>query len=287
MVEFSPSRCLPLAVAPQSAIYVDGDKTTASLEAGTFHLNLPVGRHVWQLTRRLPTPLPPVILRTENRAAGAKVIFAASASATKYRLEVSANGGNTWSPVGTTSAPAFDIPNLINGTKVHVRVVALNDDGESAPSDEYPVYVTDASPLPPDGLQLVPAADTAALRWGEVLGVSEYRLYVRKRGETPWQLIYHGPARQYADKRPGIVPPFAAPGSVANQLYAGPAYPAYEYAVSAVNGNGESETCRPVNTDPTNWLNWDPQPGEGYRRTLNYNITPFVPADSTPPHYPR
>jgi hypothetical protein len=57
--------------------------------------------------------------------------------------------------------------------------------------------------------------------------------------------------------------------------------------IHAVIGNGEGATCRPVNTDLSNWLNWDPQPGEGYHRTLNYNITPFVPAHSTPAHYPH
>jgi hypothetical protein len=47
----------------------------------------------------------------------------------------------------------------------------------------------------------------------------------------------------------------------------------FEYAVSAVNGNGEGPRCTAVDTDPASWRNWDPQPGEGFRRRHNFVFT--------------
>ena len=273
--------------ASPASIYVDGNKVDASIEKSVLHVKLPAGGHSWQFTSRLPMPLPPTIVRTENRFGATKVIFNPSGGATKYRIELSKDGGKTWSNAGTTSDSSFDIDGLTNGSKVHVRVIALNDDHESLPADEYPVYVTDTAPRPPDGLQLVPTAGNASLHWGEVLGVTEYRLFVRQRGEGEWQCIYHGLDRHFTDARPGIIAPFSQPGIAANMLYAGPPYSIWEYAVSAVSGNGESTRCRAVDTDPTSWLNWDPKPGEGYRRVLNYNVTPFVAPDATPPYYPN
>jgi hypothetical protein len=47
---------------------------------------------------------------------------------------------------------------------------------------EYPIYVTDQPPLPPDGLRTEIVAGQVNLAWGEVLGAGEYRLYRRRKG---------------------------------------------------------------------------------------------------------
>jgi hypothetical protein len=60
---------------------------------------------------------------------------------------------------------------------------ALNGLHESAPGPEYPVYVTKAPPPPPDGLHVDLADGCATLSWGEVLGVTEYRLYAQSAAE--------------------------------------------------------------------------------------------------------
>ena len=287
------SKAVPSKESPTTAaenhpsLYVDGRRVDYAMDASALHVKLPAGRHSWQLTDRLPAPQQPTVIRTEDRSGATNVIFSQSNGATTYQIELSQDGGHTWRNVGNSPQTSFEIAGLSNGTKVHVRVIGLNDDRESEPSDEYPVYVTDAVPHSPDGLQLVVTAGKAALHWGEVLGVTEYRLFVRQRGAEQWQCIYQGLGRQFTDDRPGIIPPFSHPGVAANMLNAGPPYTVYEYAVSAVNGNGESLPCRAVDTDPKSWLNWDPRPGEGYRRVLNYNVTPFVAPDSTPPYYPN
>src|SRR5262249_26172150 len=49
---------------------------------------------------------------------------------------------------------------------------------------DYPLYVTDRPPEPPDGLTLRPGPDTVALTWGEVLGAGGYRGLGRRPGGT-------------------------------------------------------------------------------------------------------
>ena len=131
------------------------------------------------------------------------------------------------------------------------------------------------------------AKGSASLTWGEVLGVTGYRLYRRLQGSASWELAYHGLDRAFSDRRPDIVAPFYTPGASANIRYAGPAYPIYEYAVSAVDGNGEGPRCRPIDTDPASWLNWDPMPGEPFRRRFTYNDFPYYENDPTSVYYPR
>lgn len=55
-----------------------------------------------------------------------------------------------------------------------------------------------------------------------------------------------------------------------------------EYRVTAVNGNGEGPPSRIINTDPASWRNWEPQPGEPFRRT---NVRSG--SNSASDYYPR
>jgi hypothetical protein len=102
----------------------------------------------------------------------------------------------------------------------------------SAPGPEYPVYITNKPPLPPDGLSVALRQSGAALTWGEVLGPTEYRLYAGDR--LVWSFI---------------------DGQVSA-----------EYAVSAVNGIGEGPRSLPVRTARDSWLTLDPKPEEPFRR---------------------
>jgi hypothetical protein len=233
-------------------------------------VRLPAGHHRWQVTAGLPVPNAPVMVRTENRSGGAKVVFSPVAGATRYRVELSRDNGATWNEAGTSSEPGCDLSGLPNGSKVHVRAVALNDQQHSEPADEYPLYVSSEAPLPPDGLKVQTAKDTVKLTWGQVLGVTEYRLYRRVQGTEKYTLVYQGQNREYTDRAAGVIPAFELPGARANVMYNGPAYPIYEYALAAVNGNGEGKMGVAVNTDPASWLIWDPKPGERFRRRFNY-----------------
>jgi len=43
-----------------------------------------------------------------------------------------------------------------------------------------------------------------------------------------------------------------------------------------VNGNGEGPKSTVVTTDPASWVNWDPRPGEPFRRRYSYNTTNYL-----------
>jgi hypothetical protein len=199
------------------------------------------------------------------------------AAATRYRLELSADDGATWTAVGTGAEPVFAVDGLADGRKVHLRAVALNDRHESAPGAEYPLYVTSAPPPPPDGLRVSLAEGAAQLSWGEILGASGYRLYARTAPDGEFRELHRGEARGFTDRRAGIRPcdalPSAAPAA------RGPAV--VDYCVTAVNGNGESARSRIANTDPASWRNWDPRPGERFRR-----VTSFPPDVAAAPGEP-
>ena len=278
--------------APQIAeatLYVDGAKHEARVKDGVLTTTLPVGHHSWELTSGLPTPICSKIVRTEVFSGGVKVVFTPVAGANHYRMETSANGGKTWQSAGEGASSPLEIKGLANGTKIHVRVIAANAQKESAPGNEYPVYVSDKPPVAPDGLDLVLAKDRIDLTWGEILGVSEYRLYRRPLGETAWKHIYSGSARSFADlDAKGSIPPVELPGRADNALN-NDRGSIYEYAVSAVSGNGEGQKSALENSDPTSWRNWWPAGEERrFKRQTGYWLPPYVAPEAVPPlRYPK
>ena len=256
--------------------YVDGQASKDHVDAGGMILHLEVGLHHWELTETLPVPMAPRIVRTEDVSGGAHVLVDPVASADRYRLELSLNAGSTWSPVTTQAQPIFKLSGLSNEQKVHVRAIALNATHESSPGPEYPIYITSKVPHSPDGIRVALAAGSATLTWGEVLGVSEYRLYARAAGAREFHLLYRGHDRAYVDKQQGIqassaVPRASGPASTPDLI---------EYCVAAVNGNGEGARSRKVDTDPGSWRNWDPMPGEPFRRVESF--PPDTPPSSSP-----
>jgi hypothetical protein len=96
-----------------------------------------------------------------------------------------------------------------------------------------------------------------------VLGVSEYRLYARSADEREFRLVYRGLDRIFRDQRPGIRAANSNPNDVAAARQTG----IIEYCVAAFNGNGEGARSRTADTNPASWRNWDPKPGEPFRRT--------------------
>ena len=271
------------SLTEKTVFYVDGAPKSVRREADTLIIDLDAGQHHWELTDALPVPLAPSIIRTENRAGGARVIISPVASATQYRLELSKDDGATWTTIGVQSRPEIDATGLANGQKVHVRAVALNASNSSAPGPEYPLYVTNQPPPTPDGLQVNLAQGAATVTWGEVLGASEYRLYVRAKGDQEFHLLYKGLDRTYLDQRPSIQPPNAIPGPSANAAPTG----IVEYMIAAVNGNGESPISRAADTDPASWRNWDPKPREPFRRVYSYPQDTPQQTGEPPRYYPH
>ncbi|MGA2852481.1 MAG: hypothetical protein ABSE46_26040, partial [Terracidiphilus sp.] len=269
----------------QTAFYVDGEAQNARREADQMVIDLADGSHHWELTDKLPVPMAPRILRTDNHAGGARIIALSVASATQYRFELSKDSGATWAMIGLQDNPEFSISGLSNEQKVHVRAVALNLLHESTPGPEYPLYVTKDPPPAPDGFHVGLSNGSAAISWGEVLGVSEYRLYARTADERDFRLVYRGLDRIFHDNRPGIQAANSRPGD------SGAARPSgiVEYCVTAVNGNGEGSRSHTADTNPASWRNWDPKPGEPFRRAYSehsVSTSPGVDAER-PLYYPR
>ena len=263
----------------KNVFYIDGAAQSAKREQDAIVINLAAGHHYWELTDQLPMPIAPLVLRTENRTGCARVILTEVASASQYRLELSKDSGSTWTALPAQAQPAIELNGLPNGQKVHVRGVAMNALHASEPGPEYPVYVTDQPPAPPDGLHVDLSDGAATVSWGEVLGVTEYRLFARVDGDSEFQLLYSGLERSYRDKRPQIRSCNSAPG----ENRAGHPPVIVQYYVTASNGNGESSRSRIADTNPASWRNWDPRPGETFRRVLSF--TPDSPPSTGP--WPR
>jgi len=273
---------LTLKIPGAGRFYVDG----APFSGAANQYKLPPGEHRWEFTSRLPEPMPPVMLRTENRSGGATVFFTRVAGAEKYRLEVSRDNGLTWIAAGETAVDRFELKGFPNETKIHVRAIALNRDRQSRPANEYPVYVSAKPALSPDGLKTTLGEDRVKLTWGEILGVTEYRLYRREKTvRSEFREIFRGRANEYVDTVK-VPPAYDSPGLQADAMRDTNAL-VYEYVVSAVNGNGEGEKSLPTDTDPRSWRNWNPVADLRYKRQSGFWLPPYVrPEDVPPPYYP-
>lgn len=275
--------------ASSSSLYIDGSKQQIGREGYLLTVTLPAGRHVWELTAGQPKPLPPVIDRTENGPESATVFYTPVAGATGYRIELSSDGGKNWREATRSTSDHATLTSMPAQGKVHVRVIAINDQKQSDPGREYPIYLSAKPPLAPEGIWLDLAANQVSVSWGQILGVKEYRLYRRVAGQQNWQMIYAGLNRSFLDANAtGATPPAALPGSADNISFTPPNVPVYEYAISAVDGNGEGDRSVIVNSAPTNWRNWWPADQERkFKRQSAFWLPPYVPHTMTPPaRYP-
>jgi hypothetical protein len=264
-VYVSPSGSSLTLSVDVSSLYVDGSPIAFT----GAKVDLPAGRHQWELTVRKPEPLPPEIVRAEHFAGGATVHLDAVPAAEYYEIQLSRDGGVAWEVAATTSDDFFVLTSLTE--KVHVRAVACNTDQRSAPGREYPIYPTAQPPPPPDGLRLRLGRGVVTATWGEVLGATSYRLYRRRAGTTDYEEIFRGLAHQYVDESAnGVVEAYSDPGD-------GPEVSTYEYAVAAENGNGVGARSTPIDTDPRSCRNWRPPGGITFRPQHTYNQLPYFP----------
>ena len=236
-------------LAPGMHLYVDGQQQATTRTGNGFELVFPAGAHEWQISKGQPVPVRPQVVSSENDKGKVHLLFAASAGAQQYQVELSQDNGESWKTIGKTTKPAFTVAQVAGLSKAHVRVVAMNKEHESAASPAYPVYFSKEKPATPDGLKASLTGEGAMLSWGQVLGVPTYKLYRRKQGEQAYQLIYSGRNSSFTDKT-------KAKDTI------------YEYAVAGMNKNGESNKSSAVDTDPESWLHWEPKPGEKFRRTI-------------------
>jgi hypothetical protein len=262
-------------------VYIDGAAVDGSRSSDGISIKLPAGQHQWELTAGLPVPLAPKIERTESAAGGAIVYGEVVASAPHYTLEMSSDNATTWTERGSGADPAFTLTGLGEG-KYHVRLIARNAAHSSAPGPEYPVYVTNDPPAPPDGLRVELSKGAVEIHWGEVLGTTEYRLYRKSPTDSGFRVVYAGRSTRWQDLD-------AAVGGVAvpRSSRANPSVGRYtEYYVTSVSHIGESRPSRSANTDPNSWRNWNPTPGERFRRTVE-RTEGSMPNDGMGRYYPE
>jgi len=265
-------------------LYIDGGRVDRIAGSGGFTAQFPAGRHRWEFTPALPMPDAPSVRWTVDEKGGVRIISILPAGADRLRLQTSRNAGLTWQEAGESRDGSFRLQSLPLG-KIHVRLIAGNAEDWSEPGDDYPVYVTDQVPPPPDGLALRLGQDSVQVDWGQILGAAEYRLYRRGPGlgsGEGWRLIYAGRDRSYRDGAArGVVPAAALPGP---GVGSSPGVAMYEYAVAGVDGNGEGPKSAAVDTDPAGWLNWWP-PGQarGFKRQTAYWLPPYVSPEAVPP----
>jgi hypothetical protein len=227
-------------------IYVSGYESD-----DTLHIKLPKGSGTLQITECPPVPETPKITNMVNISGGAEIYLNAQGNIKDgYTIEISSDGGKTWSTHGETEEDIYMIKGLENG-KYHVRVSAYNDGVRGKACNELPIYVTGTVPHFPDGLSLKISDNTVKASWGKILGARGYKLYARKINSGEYKLVYEGGGNNCTVKLDGVVSASDEPLKPKHSVI-------YELAVSAFDGLGESKLSVPVNTDPASWLNWEP-----------------------------
>jgi len=265
--------------------YLNGNELASINSDKNFLINIPQGDYYWEISSKGGTPQSPSIIRTEYLKKSVKVYFSKSANSTSTRIEISKDGGKTWSKEGDTKESSFDIANSSDTKKIHVKSIAIGTK-ESLPSDEYPIYFEQDKPHFPEGLQLKLHTNTVDITWGKVLGVTKYKLYRKKKGEATYKLIYEGLDNSFTDANAiGVIPAYSLPGELENRDKEAVPTAIYEYAVASVNGLGEGKMGLSENTSPSNWLNWYPNTPLKFKRQSAFWLPPYVSELEVPDEY--
>lgn len=265
---------------PTGKLFIDG----MPVAAHTRNIPLPEGEHSIEIAQTA-TPMPAVITDTEYKTNGVLVYLEIPASAKRARIELSDDNAQTWRSIGITTGKTFCLPTQKEG-KVHVRAVALNGKKEAMFAQEYPVYITNKPPHCPEGLRLYIDTDQVGLSWGKVLGAEKYGVYRRKVGEKEYRKIFEGKTNTYKDKAGiGTVKPFDFPGKLDNQQVDYSRITIYEYAVTTINGKGESALLPVEDTDPASWNNWYPRTELKFKRRSAFWMEPYVYLNMMPDMY--
>lgn len=273
--------------------YIDATLTPVRAENQDLIVSLPAGAHTWELTVGTPEPMRSRIVRTGNVTGGAQIFWEAGIGTEKIALEISEDNTKTWQLLDTFDVQgekgSWSVDGLRNDQKVHLRVTSLAKDRRAPSSPAYPLYITAEAPPAPDGLEVSLDQGQTTLSWGEVFGATSYRLYRRSTGTEAWSLLHDALDHSYIDETAnGVVPAYPLPGKIDNFERDQAKIKIYQYAISAVNLNGEGPKSPVISTDPSSWLNWWPKVENlHFRRRSAYWQPPYVSESMMPPaHYP-
>ncbi|MDR0393730.1 MAG: fibronectin type III domain-containing protein [Tannerella sp.] len=247
-------------------LYMDGKQHHVEYDNNTISAVFPSGKHLWNITTGYPSLLRPEILYTRNIRGRTEMAINPVAGAHTYRYEYSTDQGQSWIVYKDTKSAKLSISPLCGETKGYVRVTAVNSDHQSEPSAIYPLYFTTKPPPHPDGLKVGICDTHVRISWGKVLGCNEYRLYKKTKGGSKYTLVYQGDKNNFSEDIPM--------GRI------------YEYRVCAVNGNGPGAYSLTVTTDPESLLNFDPMPGEPFRRSVTRDCGYDNDGIPVPAYYP-
>lgn len=248
------------------AFYIDGVKQNVTMKNNQITVRFPKDKHLWNLTSGLPDLVQPQVAYTSNIKGQVKFAVNSIPGAQTYHYEYSTDQGKIWNTYKKQKGNSITIKPTGNETKGYVRVYALNKENTSSPSVIYPVYFTTQKPHFPDGLKLDIKDNHYILNWGKVLGCNEYRLYKRSVNGT-FKLIYKGGGNQFTDTH------------TESDIY--------EYAVTSVNENGESELSNSITTDAKSWLNFVPIKENQFRRSMTINGGIDMDGNKVPTYYPE
>ena len=120
---------------------------------GMLDVCLPAGEYRWEYTKGKPAPMPARITSTEYEAGRVKLHIARTSPCDAVIVQVSTDGGKTWTDQGRATGDVYYLPQGADG-KVHVRALAANGTRTAAEANEYPLYFTTERPHHPEGLWL-------------------------------------------------------------------------------------------------------------------------------------
>lgn len=271
-------------IKPGGRLYIDGEEHPFIIKENKIEFVSPAGKHFWEYCEEDPHPMPVEIVDTEYAKQGIRLYLSKQSSCKDVMIQLSSDGGNEWTTIGETKKNSYWIKHLPFG-KYHVRAVSKNGEVEALFAQEYPIYVSSNPPHYPEGLKLKINNDCVNLNWGQILGAEKYRLYRRKAGETKFRLVYEGKSRLYTDAEVSGGMTCLLPGRLDNMDGKGRDKDIYEYAVTSVNGRGESTMSPLASTDPTLWTNWYPQTQLKFKRRTAFWDSPYVYPEMIPDLY--
>ena len=281
---------VPHGMPKGQKFFLNGATTEASIENNTLVVPIPAGAGMWQLTNGPAVPMAPEIISSLARADGASIVFTPVASATEYLIERSDDIGQYWVKIGHSPRTDFTLGGVVAPAHFHLRVTAVNGTCPGEPSVDYPIHVTGKPVGPPDGLRLRLGQEENLVSWGRVQGAQAYVLYRKRVDEKTWTKIYQGADNTFRDSSVrGQVPAYSHPGLLESALRQPMLSPQiYAYAVSSVDGVGESDKSHVATSDPASWRNWYPDTELRFKRRSSYWLPPYVSEDQVPPaFYPK
>jgi hypothetical protein len=235
-------------------VWSGGKKIDSKPDGAWLQFEIPAGRHEFVIApANAPQLIAPKLRSVETVLNKARITWPLVKYADSYRIELSQDG-LSFTSLATTASEFYEIAGLREGARFHVRVVPLRKGRSGEASDMALVHITNQVLEPPAGLAIDWLdINIVALRWGQVLGARDYKVYRRRKGDEEWDAIHFGTETFLKDDAEGAVPAMNHPFYYDNRKYQAYSLIEYEYAVSVLNGLGESKKSPSVFSRPNSW----------------------------------